>query len=78
VAVFIFNSLTPELNPSAQRCLSRFLLEILIFKRLTSRRLCKPLGVKGLMFAYGVYNITSYKAIYLDQPRGLVVRVSDY
>jgi hypothetical protein len=33
------NHLTPELNPSAQRCLPRFLLEILIFKGLTARRL---------------------------------------
>jgi hypothetical protein len=26
------NPLTPELNPSAQRCLTRFLLEILFFE----------------------------------------------
>jgi hypothetical protein len=43
------NPLTPELNPSAQRCLSRFLLGILIFKGLTAGRLYKPFGVKGLM-----------------------------
>jgi hypothetical protein len=43
-----FNPLTPELNPSAQRCLPRFLLGILIFKGLTAPRLCKSFGVKGL------------------------------
>jgi hypothetical protein len=42
------NPLTPELNPSAQRCLPRFLLGILIFKGLTARRLYKSFGVKGL------------------------------
>jgi hypothetical protein len=44
----IFNPLTPELNPSVQRCLPRFLLGILIFKGLTVRRLYKSFGVKGL------------------------------
>jgi hypothetical protein len=34
----ILNPLTPKLNPSAQRCLPRFLLGILIFKGLTARR----------------------------------------
>jgi hypothetical protein len=33
------NLLTTELNPSAQRCLPRFLLGILIFKGLTARHL---------------------------------------
>jgi hypothetical protein len=42
------NPLTPELNPSAQRFLPRFLLGILIFKGLTARRLYKSFGVKGL------------------------------
>jgi hypothetical protein len=42
------NPLTPELNPSAQRCLL-FLAGILIFKGLTARRLYKPFGVKGLI-----------------------------
>jgi hypothetical protein len=42
------NPLTPELNPSAQRCLPSFLLGILIFKGLTARRLYKSFGVKGL------------------------------
>jgi hypothetical protein len=46
--VFMFNPLTPELNPSAQRCLPGFLQGILIFKWLTARRLCKSFGVKGL------------------------------
>jgi hypothetical protein len=42
------NPLTPELNPSAQRCLPRFLLGILIVKRLTARHLYKSFGVKDL------------------------------
>jgi hypothetical protein len=29
---FTFNPLTPELNPSAQRCLTRFLLGILLLE----------------------------------------------
>jgi hypothetical protein len=40
------NPLTPELNLSAQRCLPRFLMVILIFKGLTARRLDKYFGVK--------------------------------
>jgi hypothetical protein len=44
-----FNPLTLELNPSAQRCLPGFLLEILVFKGLTARRLYKSFGVKGLI-----------------------------
>jgi ABC-type microcin C transport system permease subunit YejB len=43
-----FNSLMPELNTSAQRCLPRFLMGILIFKVLTARRFYKSFGVKGL------------------------------
>jgi hypothetical protein len=46
-----FNPLTPELNPSAQRCLPRFLLGILIFKGLTVQRLYKSFRVKGLTLA---------------------------
>jgi hypothetical protein len=42
------NPLTPELNPSAQRYLPKFLLGILIFKGLTERRIYKSLGFKGL------------------------------
>jgi hypothetical protein len=43
------NSLIPELNPSAQRCVPRFfVLEILILKGLTARRLYKSLEVKVL------------------------------
>jgi hypothetical protein len=42
------NPFTPELNPSAQRCLPRFLLVILIFKGLNRRRLYKCFGIKGL------------------------------
>jgi hypothetical protein len=44
------NPLTPELNPSAQRCLPRYLLGTLIFKGLTARHLCKSFGVKGLLY----------------------------
>jgi hypothetical protein len=43
------NSLTPELNTFSQRCPPIFLLEILIVKGLTARRLYKSFGVKGLM-----------------------------
>jgi hypothetical protein len=46
---FSIKPLTPELNPSAQRCLPRFLMRILIFKALTARRLYKSFGVKGLI-----------------------------
>jgi hypothetical protein len=46
---YIVNLLPPELNPSAQSCLPRFLLGILIFKWLTARRLYKSFGVKGLI-----------------------------
>jgi hypothetical protein len=42
------NHLTPELNPSAQCCLPRFLMGNLIFKRFNERRLYKSFGVKGL------------------------------
>jgi hypothetical protein len=44
----MINPLTPELNPSAQRYLPRIVLEILIFKGLTARRLYKSFDVKGL------------------------------
>jgi hypothetical protein len=46
------NPLTPELNPSAQHCLTRFLMGILIFKGLIARRLYKSFGVKGLINQY--------------------------
>jgi hypothetical protein len=42
------NPLTPELNPSAQRCLPRLLLGVLIFKGLTALRLYKTFGVNPL------------------------------
>jgi hypothetical protein len=47
--IWSFNPLTPELNPSAQRCLPRFFTGILIFKGLTAGRLYKSFGVKGLI-----------------------------
>jgi hypothetical protein len=57
----INNHLTPELNPSAQRCLPRFLLGILIFKGLTVRRLYKSFGVKGLSHTKtNIVCVTSY------------------
>jgi hypothetical protein len=51
----MLNPLTPELKPSAQRCLTRFLLGILIFKGLTARRLCESYDVKGLNQFYLLY-----------------------
>jgi hypothetical protein len=45
---YLINPLTPEINYSAQPCLPRFLLGILIFKGLTARILYKSFGVKGL------------------------------
>jgi hypothetical protein len=48
LGLVVVNPLTLELNPSAQRCLLRFLLGTLIFKELTARRLYKSFGVKGL------------------------------
>jgi hypothetical protein len=48
VVVASYNPLTPELNPSAKRCLPVFLLRILIFKGLTVRRLYKSFGVQEL------------------------------
>jgi hypothetical protein len=53
----MINPLMMELNPSAQRCLPRFLLGILIFKGLTARRLYKSFGVKGLKV---VFNWTEF------------------
>jgi hypothetical protein len=46
-----FNPLTPELNPSAQRCLLGYFTGILTFKGLTAQRLYKSFGVKGIMVA---------------------------
>jgi hypothetical protein len=43
----MFNPLTPELNPSAQRCLQRFFNGKLNFEKFTARRLHKSFGVKG-------------------------------
>jgi hypothetical protein len=48
----IINPLTTELNTSAQRCLPRILLRILIFKWLNARRLYKSFDVKGLKIPY--------------------------
>jgi hypothetical protein len=54
MAIEHLNLLTPELNPSAQRCLPRYLLGILIFKGFTALRLYNSFGVKGLKKLYGV------------------------
>jgi hypothetical protein len=43
--MMIINPLTPELNPSAQLCLPRYL----IFKGFNARRLYKSFAVKGLI-----------------------------
>jgi hypothetical protein len=45
----VFNPLTLELNHSAQRCLPRLLMGILIFKGLTEQRIYKSFGVKRLI-----------------------------
>jgi hypothetical protein len=49
VTQMCINPLTPELHLSAQRCLPRFLLGILIFKGFTARSLYKSFGVKVLI-----------------------------
>jgi hypothetical protein len=36
--MLVVNPFTPELNPPAQRCLSKFFSGILIFKELIARR----------------------------------------
>jgi hypothetical protein len=41
--------LTPELNPSVQRCLPRFLLWTLMFKGLNARPLYKSFGIKEVI-----------------------------
>jgi hypothetical protein len=53
----VFSPSTPELNSSAQRCLPRFLLGILIFKGPTARRLYKSFGVKGLNLVQGAHQV---------------------
>jgi hypothetical protein len=45
------NRLRSELNPCAQSCLPRFLLEILIFKWFIARRLYQCFGTKGLILS---------------------------
>jgi hypothetical protein len=49
----------PELNPSAQRCLPRFLPGILIFKGLTAQRFYKSFNIKGLRREDGQISETS-------------------
>jgi hypothetical protein len=43
------NPLTPELNPSTQRCLRQFLLGISVFEGLTVRRIYRSFGIEGLI-----------------------------
>jgi hypothetical protein len=52
---FSLKILMPELNPSPQRCLPRFLMGILLVNGLTVRRLYKSFGVKGLEFSAPCY-----------------------
>jgi hypothetical protein len=47
---FFLTPLTPELNPSAQRCLPRFFTGDFNFEGFAARRLYKLFGVKGLTF----------------------------
>jgi hypothetical protein len=60
------NPLTLKLNPSAQRCLPRFLLGILIFKGLTTQRLYKSFGVKRLIVIQ-LYNMNKQNAPFLNR-----------
>jgi hypothetical protein len=46
--IAMINPLTPELNPSTQRCLPRFFIGLLIFKGPTAVRVYQSLDVKGL------------------------------
>jgi hypothetical protein len=46
------------MNPSAQSCVPRFFLGILIFKGLIAQRLYKSFGVKGLMSASRLPNLS--------------------
>jgi hypothetical protein len=66
-----FNPLTPELNPSAQTLPAEiFLPGILIFKRLTARRLFKSLGVKGLRNFANAPKKSSQNNVPLLRPSG--------
>jgi hypothetical protein len=58
----VINPLTPELNPPRNAACQKFLLGILIFIGLTSRRLYKSFGVKGLTCKpYLTYDTDVYK-----------------
>jgi hypothetical protein len=46
------NPLTPDLNPSTQRCLPRYFAGDFIFKGVTARRLYNSFGVKGLRVSW--------------------------
>jgi hypothetical protein len=54
LVILRINPLTPELNPTTQRCLPDFLLGIVISKGLNARRLYKSLGFKGLTNYYSM------------------------
>jgi hypothetical protein len=69
----LLNPLTPELNPSAQRCLLSFFTVILIFEGLTARRLYKSFGVKGLNAWSTLLNWGSCKYLYLSIQDGDVI-----
>jgi hypothetical protein len=59
------NPLTPELNPSAQPCLPKFFTGILICKWLTSRRLYKSFGVKGLRYILHTVHTLHVSALHM-------------
>jgi hypothetical protein len=63
----IFNLLTLELNPSAQRCLTRFFTGIVIFKGLIARRLYKSFVVKGLTKGKGGRKVKLTSDIFVDE-----------
>jgi hypothetical protein len=67
------NPLAPELNPSAQRCLPRFLLGILIFKGLTAGHLYKSFGVKGLIEQKNLKRKATYLKCYVSAVRNFLI-----
>jgi hypothetical protein len=57
-----FIHLPPELNPSAQRCLTRLLYwGFGFFKGLSARRLYKSFGVKGLAEELYCFYLAQYR-----------------
>jgi hypothetical protein len=56
----IINPLTPELNPSAQRCLTRFLLGILLLELCTSLICVKTNKYNNYSFNLLIFHDSSY------------------